>query len=126
MPGLRTVLVGSVAVFFVLCLSSATFAGEIAYSLKGRVVSVDSLARKLTVNSLDKIPSLMSGTLGEFTFSMDEMTKVTMCNQEKHVEDIKVGQEVIVNYHERDGQLYADSIAMPVPLMACLLEGNEQ
>lgn len=121
MSGLRKVLAASVAVLFVLCLSSISVADNTEYSIKGKVVSVDFLARKLTVRSIDKIPSLISGTLGEFTFSMDEITKVTMCDREKPVEDIKVGQEITVSYHERDGQLHADSIAMPAPLMACLL-----
>jgi ribosome biogenesis SPOUT family RNA methylase Rps3 len=126
MAGLRKVFALSVAVFFMVCLSSVTFAMETEYSLKGQVVSLDSLAQKLTVKSTDKIPALFSGTLGDFTFSIDKMTKVTMCNQEKPVEDVKVGQEVTVSYHELDGQLYADAIAMPAPLMACLLQGNEQ
>ncbi|HXZ94457.1 MAG TPA: DUF5666 domain-containing protein [Dehalococcoidia bacterium] len=127
MNGLKKIFVASIAVFFVLFLSSVTFAGETEYSLKGQVVAFDPQAHMLTVTSTDKIPALVSGTLGEFTFSTDEMTQVTMCSQNMSVDDIKVGQEVTVSYHERDGQLYADSIAMPTPpLLACLLEGYEQ
>ena len=122
MVGLRNILAGSVAVFFVFCLSGAAFAAETEYSVKGKVVSVDFLAGKLTVKSIDKIPALISGPLGEFTFSMNEITRVTMCNQERPLKDIKAGQEITVSYHERDKRLYADSIAMPAPLVACLLE----
>ncbi len=124
MIGLRKVFAASVAAFFVLCLSSVTFAQGTEYSLKGKVVSVDFLAQKLTVQSIDKIPALISGTLGEYTLSMDKITKVTMCNQNMPIKDIKVGQEVTVSYREREGQLYADSVAMSPPLIACLLEGN--
>lgn len=116
------VLVATTAVLSVLCLSSVTLAKDTEYSLKGEVVSIDPLAQTLTVQSVDKIPALISGTLGEFTFFMDEMTKLTMCGQAKSVEDIKVGQEVTVGYHRQGRQLYADSIAVPAPLMACLME----
>ncbi|MGD0884071.1 MAG: hypothetical protein ABSA46_04200 [Thermodesulfovibrionales bacterium] len=126
MIGLRKVLAASVAVVFMLCLSSITFANDTEFTLKGQVVSLDSLAQKLTVNSIYKTPALISGTLGDFTFSMGEMTKVTMCNQEKPIEDIKVGQDVTVSYHELNNQLYADAIAIPSPLVACLLPGSGQ
>lgn len=127
MASLRKILIASGVVLFLLFLANVTFAGETEYSLTGQVVSVDPLAQMLTVTSTDKISALIGGTQGEFRFSMDEMTQVTMCSQDMPVEDIKVGQEVTVSYHERDGQLYADSIAMPAPpLLACLLEGHEQ
>ncbi len=118
----RKFLAAGVAVLFVLFLSSVSIAQEEEYTLKGRVVSVDYLAQKLTVQSVDKIPSLVSGTLGQFTFSMNAITKVTMCDQVKPIEDIKIGQEITVSYHERGGKLYADSIAIPTPLLACLVE----
>ena len=124
MIGLRTIFAASVAALFVLCLSSATFAQGTEYSLKGKVVSVDFLAQKLTIQSIDKIPSLISGALGEYTFSMDKITRVTMCNQNMPIKDIKAGQEVTVSYRDRDGQLYADSVAVSPPLIACLSEGN--
>ena len=116
------ILVATIVVLSVVCLSNVTFAKETEYSLKGQVVSIDPLAQTLTVQSIEKIPALISGTLGEFMFSMDEMTKITMCNQTKSVGDIKVGQEVTVGYHGHGRQLYADSIAVPAPLMACLIE----
>ena len=122
MTGLRRVFVASLAVLFVFCISSATVAKDTEYSLKGQVVSVDPLAHQLIVLSVEKVPALTSGTLGEFTFSMDAMTKVTMCNQEKSVGDITGGQEITVSYHERGGKLYADSIDMRAPIMACSLK----
>lgn len=124
MIGLRKVLAASVAVFFVLGLSGITFAQGTEYSLKGKVVSVDFLAQKLIVQSIDKIPALISGPLGEYTLSMDKIIKVTTCNQNIPIKDIKVGQEVTVSYREQQGQLYADSVAISPPLIACLLEGT--
>ncbi len=122
MSALRKAFAVGIAVFFVVSLSSISIAQEEEYSLKGRVISVDFLAQRLTVQSVDKIPSLVSGTLGQFTFSMNEITKVTMCDQVKPIEDIKIGQEITVSYHEQGGRLYADSIAVPTPLVACLIE----
>jgi len=61
--------------------------------------------------------SVVSVTLGE-------MTLVKMCDQDKPFGDLRPGDEVTVTYHEEAGRLYADSISLSAPLVACLL--NEQ
>jgi hypothetical protein len=89
-------------------------------TLKGEVIAVDHYAKTLTVKS--KEPSLSSalGTMDGFTFTTNEMTSVTSCAQNKSFEDIGVGENVAVTYHEKDGKLFADAVDVGIPLIiAC-------
>ncbi len=122
MTELRRILAVSIILVFVFCLSNAVFAKETEYSLSGKVISVDPLTRNVIVKATDEMPSLISGNLGEFTFHMDPMTQVTMCEQTKTPGDIRIGQQVTVSYHAAGGRFYADAITLAPPLVACLLE----
>ncbi len=93
----------------------------IDYALKGKVVSVDPLSQTMTVRPTSGISSAI-GPKGEFTFTVNEMTNVRMCEQDRTVKDIEVGETVTVVYHREAGTLYADAVNIPTPLVACLLD----
>jgi hypothetical protein len=48
---------------------------------------------------------LCDSLVGVSTFTMEDITKVTMCGQLRTVQDIKVGEKVTVAYHESSGEL---------------------
>ncbi len=112
-----------VVILFVLGLVSTVTAAEkpyaLDYSLKGKVMSLDLLKQTLTIKPTDKAPLAADG---KFTFTINEMTNVRMCEQDKTVEDIKVGDVVMVEYSMEGNKFYADTINIPTPLVACLLD----
>ncbi len=114
-----------VVIFIALSLASVAMAQgktyPLNYSLKGEIVSVDLLSRTLVIRPAEKMPFDM-GTQSTFTFHMNEMANVRMCDQDKTVADIKVGEKVTVMYHTEGGTLYADSVDIPTPLVTCMLE----
>ncbi len=118
-----TLVKAVVVIFFVLGLASTAIAAEnpyaLDYSVKGKVVSLDMLRQTLTIKPTDKAPLVADG---EFTFTINEMTNVRMCEQGKTLEDIKVGDVVTVDYSMEGNKLYADTINIPTPLVACLLD----
>ena len=61
-------------------------------------------------------------TMGEYTFSIDKMTNIQMCNQNEIFRNVKVGDRVKVIYHEKGSSLIADNISITTPLLACLIE----
>ncbi len=109
-----------IAVFgLVSAASAAGNAYPIDYSVKGKIVSLDLLKRTLTIKPTEAVPLTAAG---EFTFTMNDMTNVRMCEQDKTVQDIRVGDVVTVAYSMKGGKLYADTINIPTPLVACLLD----
>ena len=90
------------------------------YSIKGKVVSLDLLSRTLTISATETTP--FGSGAGEFTFTMNDIISVRVCNQLKTVEDITIGETVTVEYHKEAGKLYADAVDIPTPLVACLLK----
>ena len=120
---MKRMLIMVVALFFVAALAGAALAQgrdyPLNYDFKGQVMSVDVLSKKLTAESNDPL-------MGASTFNMDDITRVTMCGQLKSVQDIKVGEKVTVKYHEDNGELHADAIDLPAPLVSCLLPLNEE
>ena len=115
----------AIVMFFALSLTSIAMAQgktyPLNYSLKGEVVSVDLLSRTLTVTPIEKAPFTID-MQGQFMFIMNEMTNVRMCDQDKTVQEIKVGDVVTVEYSMEGSKLHADAINIPTPLVACLLE----
>ncbi len=107
---------------FAFGLVSAAIAADrtypIDYSVKGKVVSLDLLKQTLTIKPTEIVPLTADG---EFTFKMNEMTNVRMCDQDKTVQDIKVGDMVTVDYSMEGSKLYADTVNIPTPLIACLI-----
>ena len=109
------------ALYFVIALAGAALAEgkdfSLNYDFKGQVTSIDFLAKSLTVKASDPF-------WGASTFTMGNITKVTMCGQLKTVEDLKPGEIVTVAYHENNGKLYADAIDLSAPIIACLVPGE--
>lgn len=101
---MRKVFATFIAVFFALSLVSvanvAAAAKEKIYSLKGEVVSVDTVAKTLTVK----------GKKGEETFATSEMTKINMGKKHETFENIKAGEKVLVKYYKKNGKEMAEHI----------------
>ncbi len=119
---MKMVIAVVVIIFAFGFVSAASVAGNsypIDYSVKGRVVSLDLLKQTLTIKPAEMVPLTAEG---EFTFTMNGMTNVRMCEQDRTVQDIKVGDVVTVKYSMEGSKLYADTINIPTPLVACLLQ----
>src|SRR5512135_1096840 len=110
----------TVAVLMLVTFTVAATALEQHYSLEGKVLGVDYLARTLTMKTEEPLLPSIFGTSNEYTFTLGEMVNVLMCSQNKTFEDINVGDRVKVIYHETEGNLIADTIVMTTPLIACL------
>ncbi len=112
-----------VVILFVFSLVSPVVAAEkmspIDYSVKGKVVSLDLLNRTLTIKPTSMVPPTADG---EFIFKINEMTDVRMCNQDRTMQDIKVGEVVTIAYSIERDIFYADTVDLPTPLVACLLD----
>lgn len=117
--GLARIFAMAFVAIFVMSFASQSFAKEDMATLKGEVVGFDSYSRMLTVRSSEAIPSLSIGKEGEVTFSMDSMTNVTSCLQNKSFHDITIGEKVTVTYHERDGKLVANAVDIAPVVLAC-------
>ena len=123
---MKRTLVMTLAALFVLSLVSAAAAEEKQYSpefsLSGQVVSVNFLARTLSIRWTEPPLTSPAGKASDIDFTMGGTTKVMMCNQDRTFDDIKIGDRVEVKYHEEEGKLFADRIDIPTPLIACYLE----
>ncbi len=86
-----------------------------AFSLTGKVVSLDPDARSIAVNPV--YPGMTySGTREVRTFALDN-TSLYRNGQPVTLTDINVGDLVTVNYHqESNGRIIADSIAINPPM----------
>jgi len=113
------ILVLVFAMFFAISLASSAIASENASSLKGEVVAVDTYDNTLTVRPIEAARSSAMGTDPELTFTIDKMTSVTGCTQNKTLEDITAGEQVTVTYHEEGGRLFADAVDIPPVILAC-------
>jgi Cu/Ag efflux protein CusF len=108
---MKKILTVVVAMFFVVSLTMVAFAADQMYSLKGPVVSVDSGAKTVTVNSTEGVKEAANNIWkGEVTFATGKMTKISMGKRHKTLKAIKTGQEVEVMFHEKDGKHVADKI----------------
>jgi hypothetical protein len=114
------ILLMAVAALFVMSFAYPAVANDNALTLKGEIVAVDNYAKTLTVKSLEKTRSSDMGLRGEFTFTMDKMTNVVSCTENKSLNDIGVGEKVTVTYYEKEGVLFADTIEIGIPIVvAC-------
>ncbi len=110
------------AVTMALLLTTSFAAPAVAASgkistLSGEVIAVNPSAGTLTVRSGARYGSPPA----QLTFSMDKMTSVTSCAQNKTLRDIGIGQDVTVTYHEKDGKLFADAVEKKLTLaLACV------
>ncbi len=109
----------AMTVFLILSISSVAIAAETMGDFQGKVIAVNNYAKTLTVNTIQ--PSISPSESG-FTFRTDEATNVVMCNRQKDFSDVKVGAEVDLKYHEKDGKYVAEAINIRTPLIACMLE----
>jgi len=94
----------------------------ITYSLEGKLIAINQLAGTLTVKTDEDLLQSPVETMGEYTFSIDKMTNIQMCNQNEIFRNVKVGDRVKVIYHEKGSSLIADNISITTPLLACLIE----
>ncbi len=113
-----------VAVAVLFTLSFASSAGAHTFPIQGKVVAFDDKAGTLTLNP--------SGTSDEMVFNMGDAsalssyardygrspvdTAVTMCEQFLSAKDLKIGDEVTVNYNETsNGHWIAEEINIASP-----------
>ena len=108
-----------VAIFFALTLISASFAewqwSEVQKAsqflqITGEVKAVDRNAMALTVSKKIKDKIMAAVT------TVDDQTKITMDEQNKNFNDIKVGDTVIVKYKQVDGKNIAKSVVIEPPV----------
>ena len=108
-----------VAIFFALTLISASFAewqwSEVQKAsqflqITGEVKAVDRNAMALTVSKKIKDKIMAAVT------TVDDKTKITMDEQNKNFNDIKVGDTVIVKYTQVNGKNIAKSVVIEPPV----------
>ncbi len=109
------------AVLILLPFTVAATALELPYSLQGKVLAVNELTRTLTVKADESPLPATVAPMNNYTFRLGAMTNVLMCDQNKTPGDIKAGDRVEVKYHERKGNLIADTVVITTPLIACLI-----
>lgn len=124
---MKKISIMAVALLFAMSLISAAVAQEGPYvsnnySFTGRVLAVDVLGKNMTVKAIGTTPPFAIVPGDKFTFNLNDKTNITMCNKPRTLDNIAVGDRVIVNYHEENGKLYAGNIALETPLVACLIE----
>jgi hypothetical protein len=108
---MKKILTTVITMVFVVSFAIVTTAAEQTYSLKGPVVSVDSKAKTVTVNSIEGVTTAADNIWkGEVTFVTDKKTKISMDKKKKTFKDIKAGQDVAVEFHKKDGKLIANQI----------------
>src|SRR5271169_1105205 len=107
---MKKILTVVVAMFFIVSFAMVATSAE-KYSLKGSVVSVDAGAKTVTVKSIEGVKEAADNRWkGDITFATDTMTKISMGKESKTFEDLKAGQKVKVNFHEKDGNPVAYKI----------------
>ena len=108
-----------VAIFFALTLISASFAewqwSEVQKAsqflqITGEVKAVDRNAMALTVSKKIKDKVMAAVT------TVNDKTKITMDEQNKNFNDIKVGDTVIVKYTQVNGKNIAKSVVIEPPV----------
>src|SRR5271169_5850768 len=116
-----------VVLFFALSLASVAVAYKDTGTFRGHVVAIDKYAGTLTVRSSgadSKVSPPASWpyagsrseygkedaftgpykSAGEFTFGIDDKTRVMMCNLSRDFRDISVGDGVNLNYRDKNGK----------------------
>ena len=107
----RKFAVLSMALFFALSLGGVAVAKGMN-SLKGEVVSVDTVAKTVTVKASETTTSSPSILKGEVPFATTDMTKFSMGKKHETLASLKAGDLVKVVYHEKDGKKIADHIVI--------------
>jgi hypothetical protein len=98
--------VNRLAVFFMMfvaalfAISIASSASAFPFALQGKVTSIDSDGKKLTLQE-DQC-----GMSGQYGFTLDRDSTVMRGNDFVSFSDIRVGDEVIVTYFEKSPGLY--------------------
>ena len=104
-----------VAIFFAFTLISASFAewqwpevqkASQFLQITGEVKAVDRNAMAITITKKIKDKVMVAVT------TVDDQTKITMNEQNKNFNDIKVGDNVIVKYKDVDGKNMAKSVVI--------------
>ena len=112
--------IAAVAALFLMSFTTPAASEGMMTSLKGEVVAVDTFAGTITVKPFDTGLSYDMNLDGTITFTIDNMTSVMSCGQNKPLEYIGAGEKVTINYHEKEGTLFADAIDVSIPLVvAC-------
>ncbi len=106
------------AVFFMMfvaalfVISMAGSASAYPFALQGKVVSIDADSQKLTLQE-DQC-----GMSGLFGFTWDNHATVMRGNDFVSFNDIRVGDDVIVTYYEKNpGEYVAEDIDIPTSAM---------
>ncbi|MFI5295109.1 MAG: hypothetical protein ACHQ0Y_08820 [Thermodesulfovibrionales bacterium] len=110
--------VNRLAVFFMMfvaalfVISIASSASAYPFALQGKVASIDSGGKKLTLQE-DQC-----GMSGQYGFTWDDRATVMRGNDFVSFSDIRVGDDVIVSYYEKSPGLYvAEDINIPDMLL---------
>lgn len=99
-----------VAALFVISIASS--ASAYPFALQGKVASIDSDGKKLTLQE-DQC-----GMSGRFGITWDDSSTVMRGNDFVSFSDIRVGDDVIVTYYEKSPGLYvAEDINIPDMLL---------
>ena len=100
-------LIATVVLLFTMSLANTAMAEPKHLSIitvQGQVVGIDPISKTLTMKALK--------TGGQITFTLDKNTEVLSCNETKSFEDVNIGDEVTVTYHELEsGKTVVDNVA---------------
>ena len=116
---MKNIIVIILAAFFAFSLTSTSFAewqwpelpkASQFLQITGEVKAVDRNAMAITVTKKIKDKVMAAVT------TVDEKTKITMDEQNKDFNDIKVGDTVIVKYTEVNGKNIAKSVVIKPPV----------
>jgi len=114
---MERILAIAIALFFVLSIASVAGAAEKEmytkdqiYSVSGPVLAVDAAAKTLTVKSIEPSESPSLRWKGNMTFVTDDNTKIGMGEKIETLQDLKAGEKVVVEFHEKDGKYIADTV----------------
>src|SRR5271157_4109179 len=122
---MKTIYVIVAAVLFTLSLVSVVLAEETG-TYRGEIQSIDYNARTMTMKLFSPVvsPDVTGGVSG-LTFRLDETSNIVKCDTQKNFQDIKAGEFVQINYHEKGDSYIAESVNIKSPFLACnLLEKN--
>jgi hypothetical protein len=86
------------------------------FSLTGQVVSIDHDSKILIVKPYEAAGTNYSGFKGNHAFALKDGAMITMKNESRNFEDLKVGDWVTVSYYEDSrGNIVADGVAISSP-----------
>lgn len=100
-------LISIIGLFILVLFSSAAFAHDGAHGMKGTVTAIGE--NTITIETPDKKTE---------TIHFDASTKFQKSGTEAGVKDLKVGDRVVIQAHDKEGQMHAVQVRFGKPAKA--------